>query len=87
MNSIEQTLERLLEAHQQGNHMMLEIRDALKEQTSLLGKINSNVWDVWNLSNERSFYDDDGNKRWITDAQLAMMIQALKRIETLVEEK
>lgn len=87
MNSIEQTLERLLEAQQQGNRTLLEIRDALKEQTSLLGKINSNVWDVWNLSNERSFYDDDGNKRWITDAQLAMMIQALKRIETLVEEK
>lgn len=87
MNSIEQTLGRLLEAQQQGNRTLLEIRDALKEQTSLLGKINSNVWDVWNLSNERSFYDDDGNKRWITDAQLAMMIQALKRIETLVEEK
>ena len=87
MNSIEQTLERLLEAQQQGNRTLLEIRDALKEQTSLLGQINSNVWDVWNLSNERSFYDDDGNKRWITDAQLAMVIQALKRIETLVGEK
>lgn len=87
MNSIEQTLERLLEAHQAGNRTLLEIRDALKEQTSLLGQINSNVWDVWNLSNERSFYDDDGNKRWITDAQLAMVIQALKRIETLVGEK
>jgi hypothetical protein len=87
MNSIEQTLERLLEAQQQGNRTLLEIRDALKEQTSLLGKINSNVWDVWNLSNERSFYDDDGDKRWITDTQLAMVIQTLKRIETLVGEK
>jgi hypothetical protein len=87
MNSIEQTLERLLEAQQQGNRTLLEIRDALKEQTSLLGKINSNVWDVWNLSNERSFYDDDGDKRWITDTQLSMVIQTLKRIETLVGEK
>ncbi len=84
MNSIEQTLERLLEAHQQGNRMMLEIRDALKEQTSLLGQINSNVW---NLTSRRSYEDDDGNTKWITDTQLSMVIQTLKRIETLVGEK
>ena len=84
MNSIEQTLERLLEAQQQGNRTMLEIRDALKEQTSLLGQINSNVW---NLTNERSYDDDDGCKRWTTDTQLSMVIQTLKRIETLVGEK
>lgn len=79
-------LEKLLGKFETSNDLMRKLLEEMEKHTVLLRGINVKLFPVDDYFSSRSYYDDEGEKKYIADEQVSFIMKSLKRIEHLLEK-